>query len=50
MRKQRRIKNHTSLGYLIDLFHKCVVFNIHRRALRVLSFPDKQAGNKKAAL
>lgn len=49
--KQLRIRNHISLGHLTD-FSTNALFSksMDKRFLLEPFFPDKQAGNKKAAL
>lgn len=49
--KQLRIRNHISLGHLTDFFINALFSkSMDKRFLLELFFPDKQAGNKKAAL
>lgn len=49
--KQLRIRNHISLGHLTDFFINALFSkSMDKRFLLEPFFPDKQAGNKKAAL
>lgn len=51
MSKQLRIRNHISLCHLTDFFINALFSkSMDKRFLLEPFFPDKQAGNKKAAL